>query len=284
MLVALSTGHRRELNKFTPNTDTDHFFFLFSLSVCRVWSSSETTKRPSKVVSHAHPMVSITEKCENKRQKYFMACQRFEFDEHYAFSYKWIRNLCFGDKNNRRKYVFVHSEFPESCSMRQWWVGAGRAAQLGAGNNNIKLRKKNAYTKYENFIFKCLFGVFKLFFSFLAESHFPNPFTCFPPVTMQKNRKCWLPSNQCHQSHVVVWQLENERECVYSNNPTDVVIFTKSKHISNGMQFQNNIHFMIISASEERRKSDVENGFDKSRVHCSCVSSVHCIYMVKDLL
>lgn len=47
---------------------------------------------------------------------------------------------------------------------------------------------------------------------------------------------------------------ESERaiECIYSNNPTDVVIFTKSKHISNGMQFQNNIHFMIISTSEER--------------------------------
>lgn len=61
-------------------------------------------------------------------------------------------------------------------------------------------------------------------------------------------------------------------ECVYSNNPTDVVIFTKSKHISNGMQFQNNIHFMIISASEER--------VEQLNRECAVYVMINCIHCV----
>lgn len=89
-------------------------------------------------------------------------------------------------------------------------AGFGYAAILGAGNNNIKLGKKT----HKNFIFKCLFGVFKLFF-FLCTKSFSESVYLF--LTRNHNNiyvviytvEPKMLATQCHQSHVIVgsWRM-----------------------------------------------------------------------------
>lgn len=114
--IALSTGHRRELYKFTHNKDADCFVCA---RVCRAPDINRPTRRPNDHHTHTHALHdSITEKCENKRPKYFMACQGFEFDEHYALRISEFGSFALATR------IIVENMFSsvlnfQSCSMSQ---------------------------------------------------------------------------------------------------------------------------------------------------------------------
>lgn len=114
--IALSTGNRRELNKFTRNTDTDFLFVCACSRVCVCVEFNRPTRRPNgHRRRHTHdPIRRRNVKTSGKSIFYGMSeiWIRWTLCLHRScIVSKWIRNLCFGDKNNRRKYVFVHFEF-----------------------------------------------------------------------------------------------------------------------------------------------------------------------------